>query len=85
MTLVILIGRYAERRRHRGLAVARTIRCAVAGHDLRFDSLDKRFDLVREGTMSAIGFAADASRSNKAIRDQIADLTRRVEKLEQAR
>jgi hypothetical protein len=63
----------------------RSIRLTVAGHDLRFDSLDERFDLVRQGTISAIGFAADASRSSTATRDQLADLTRRVEKLEQAK
>lgn len=59
-----------------------TVRLTVAGHDLRFDSLDERFELVREGTLTAIGFAADASRSIKTVREQVADLTRRVEKLE---
>jgi len=63
----------------------RSIRVTVAGHDLRFDSLDERFELVREGTLTAIGFAADASRSNKGRRNQLADLERRVEKLEQAK
>ena len=34
------------------------------------------------GTVSAIGFAANASRAHVDLRRQIADLTRRVERLE---
>ena len=60
------------------------VRLTVAGHDLRFDALDEKFEMIREGTVSAIGFAANASRAHVDLRKQIADLTRRVEKLEAA-
>jgi hypothetical protein len=58
------------------------VRLTVAGHDLRFDALDEKIDMIREGTVSAIGFAANASRAHVDLHKQIADLTRRVEKLE---
>jgi hypothetical protein len=63
----------------------REVRRAVAGHDLRFDALDEKFEMIREGTVSAIGFAANASRAHVDLHRQIADLTRRIEKLEAAR
>ena len=53
--------------------------------DLRFDALDEMFDMIREGTVSAIGCAANASRARVDLHRQIADRTRRVEKLEQAK
>ena len=65
--------------------VAREIRLTVAGHDLRFDALDERVEMLREGTLTAIGFAANAAESHKKLRDQIADLTKRVEKLEKTK
>jgi hypothetical protein len=66
-------------------AVLREVRLNVAGHDLRFDALDERLELIREGTVSAIGFAANAGRAHVDLRRQIADLARRVEKLEAGR
>ncbi len=60
------------------------VRLTVAGHDLRFDALDEKFDMIREGTVSAIGFAANASRAHVDLHKEIAELRRRVEKLEQA-
>jgi len=41
--------------------------------------------MIREGTVSAIGFAANAGRAHVDLRRQIADLTRRVERLEASR
>ena len=65
--------------------VLHDVRLTVAGHDLRFDALDEKIELIREGTVSAIGFAANASRAHVDLHRQIADLTRRVEKLEKAK
>jgi len=56
----------------------------VTSHNLRFDALDERVEMLREGTLTAIGFAANASQSQKKLQEQIAELTRRVEKLEKA-
>jgi hypothetical protein len=61
------------------------VRLTVAGHDLRFDALDEKIDMIREGTVSAIGFAANASRAHVDLHKQIADLARRVDKLEAAK
>ena len=63
----------------------REVRRTVVSHDLRFDALDEKFEMIREGTVSAIGFAANASRAHVDLHRQIADLTRRVEKLEAAK
>ena len=63
----------------------REIRVSVVGHDHRFDSLDEKFEMIREGTVSAIGFAAHAGRAHVDLKRDIADLARRVEKLEQAK
>ena len=54
---------------------------AVASLELRFDGLDERVEMICEGTVSAIGFAAHASRAHVDMRRQTADLIRRVEKL----
>jgi chromosome segregation ATPase len=51
----------------------------------RFDFLDERVEMLREGTLTAIGFVANASESNRKLKEQIADLTKRVEKLEQTK
>ena len=53
--------------------------------DDRVGALDERVEAIREGTVSAIGFAANASRAHVDLRREIADLTRRVEKLEAER
>jgi hypothetical protein len=65
--------------------VLKDVRLTLVGHDLRFDALDERVEAIREGTVSAIGFAANASRAHVDLRRQIADLTRRVERLEASR
>ena len=66
-------------------AVLKEVRLTVVSHDLRFDALDERVETIREGTVTAIGYAAHASRGHVELRQQIADLTRRVERLEAGR
>jgi hypothetical protein len=66
-------------------SLLREVRLTLVGHDLRFDALDERVEAIREGTVSAIGFAANAGRAHVDLRRQIADLTRRVERLEASR
>jgi hypothetical protein len=41
--------------------------------------------MLREGTLTAIGFAANAGEHHKKSQKQIADLTTRVERLEHAK
>ena len=66
-------------------AVLKEVRLTVVSHDLRFDALEERVETIREGTVTAIGYAAHASRGQAELRQQIADLTRRVERLEAGR
>ena len=66
-------------------AIAKDIRLSVTGLDLRFDALDERVEIIREGTVSAIGYAAHASREHVSLRKELAELARRVEKLEAGR
>ena len=61
------------------------VRRHVASLDLRMEALDEKFEMIREGTVSAIGFAANASRGHVDLQRQITELTRRVEKLETAK
>ncbi len=60
------------------------VRRTVTSHNFRFDALDERVEMQREGTLTAIGLAAHATQSQKKLQDQIADRTRRVENLENA-
>jgi uncharacterized protein (DUF3084 family) len=60
------------------------IRTVLDSHTLRFDFLAERVEMLREGTLTAIGFAAPANEQNRKLAQQIADLTKRVEKLETA-
>jgi chromosome segregation ATPase len=61
------------------------VRRVVAGHTLRFDFLDERFEVLRKGTLTAVSAAASANESARDINSQVVDLTRRVEKLEKAK
>jgi hypothetical protein len=65
--------------------VLKEVRLTAASHDLRFDALEERLETIRDGTVSAIGFAANAGRAHVELRRQIADLTRRVERVEASR
>jgi hypothetical protein len=62
----------------------REVRTVLDSHTLRFDFLEERVEMLREGTLTAIGFAASASEQNRKLAQQIADLAKRVEKLEAA-
>ena len=64
---------------------SREVRRTVASHSLRFDYLDERVELLREGTVTAITVAAQAGESSKQLRKGVADLTNRVEKQEKRR
>jgi hypothetical protein len=66
-------------------AVLKEVRLTVTSHDRRFDALEERVETIREGTVTATGYAAHASRGRVDRRKQIADLTLRVERLEAAR
>ncbi|HLH49099.1 MAG TPA: hypothetical protein VKV96_07150 [Roseiarcus sp.] len=63
----------------------REVRAILGEHTRRFDFLEERVEMLREGTMTAIGFAASTGEYTKKLEKQIADLTKRVEKLEQAK
>jgi predicted nuclease with TOPRIM domain len=60
------------------------IRTVLDSHTLRFDFLEERVEMLREGTLTAIGFAASANEQNRKLAQQVADLAKRVEKLEAA-
>jgi hypothetical protein len=63
-------------------ALLQDVRLTVVRHDLRFDALEESVEAIHEGAVSAIGFPANASRAHIDLRPQIADLTRRLGKLE---
>lgn len=63
-------------------AVLHDVRLTMARRDQRFDALEERVEPIREGTVSAIGCAANAGRGHVDLRRQIADPARRTEKLE---
>ena len=45
----------------------RDIRKVQDDHTLRFDYLEERVEMLREGTLTAIGFAASAGESQKKL------------------
>ena len=57
----------------------------AVNHTMRLESIEERFELLREGTVSAIGFAAHADRQYKGVKHQLAELFKRVEMLEKSR
>ncbi len=63
----------------------RGVRNVVDNLSLRFDFLEERVEALREATMTALGFAVDASERKKKIKSQLAELTERVERLEKAK
>jgi hypothetical protein len=62
----------------------REVRPVVTSQGTRFDASQERVEMLREGTLTPIGFATNAAQSQKKLQEQIADLAKRVEKLEQA-
>ncbi|WP_159727298.1 hypothetical protein [Methylosinus sp. Ce-a6] len=63
----------------------RGLRVVQDSHTLKLDFLEDRGEMLRESTMTALGFAVDASERKKKIETQIADLRERVERLEKAK
>ncbi len=63
----------------------RDVRLGVGSLDLCFDEVDERVETIREGAVSAVGYAANASRADVDLHRQIDDLRRRVETLEASR
>jgi chromosome segregation ATPase len=63
----------------------RGLRVVQDSHTLKLDFLEERGEMLRESTMTALGFAVDASERKKKIETQIADLRERVERLEKAK
>ena len=64
--------------------VLREVRGKVFEHDGRFDELEKKFDQWQETTAKGFGLAAHAKIRNQHIEEELADLKRRSERLEQA-
>ena len=58
------------------------VRLVQAGHTLSLDFLTERVEKLREGTLTAIGFAAETGSRSRTVEKQVADLVKRVEKLE---
>ena len=71
--------RQENTRDHRGMMLRQD------EHTLHLQSLEERFELLREGTINAIGFAANADRQYRKIHEELTDLRRRVEQLEKAK
>ena len=63
----------------------RGVRNLQDNHTLRFDFLEERVEQLRESTMTALGFAVNASEREKKIESRVADLAKRIEKLEKAK
>ncbi len=63
-------------------SVLSDVQRTLAGHELRLEAIEERVETIREGAVTAIGYAAQASRGHVDLRKQIAELPRRVEKLE---
>jgi cell division protein ZapA (FtsZ GTPase activity inhibitor) len=63
----------------------RGVRNAVDSILLRLDYFEEQVEMLRESTMTALGFAVDASERKKKIETQLAELRERVERLEKAK
>ncbi len=57
----------------------------VASLDMHVEALDESVEMIREGTVSAIGFAPNARRAFVDPHKQNENFARRVEKLEAAK
>ena len=63
----------------------RVIKKTLDDHTLRFDFLEERVEMLREGTLTSIGFAANTSVQQKKLEQQVKELAKRVDKLEKSR
>ena len=61
----------------------REVHDKVFDHDRRFDAIEKRLDEWQETTATSLGLAAHANIRNQHIEEELADLKRRIERLEQ--
>lgn len=61
------------------------LRVVLDNHTLKLDFLEECVEMLRESTMTALGFAVDASERKKKIETQLAELRERVERLEKAK
>ena len=73
------------------LRLLRDIRAKQDEHDKRFDAHDKRFDDLdkaiedwKETTATGVGFAAHANIRNEALEKEIAELKRRMDRIERS-
>ena len=53
--------------------------------DGRFDKMDRRMDEMHDSTITALGLAGHANIRHDGVNDRLEDLTRRIERLEQAK
>ena len=63
----------------------RGIKVGQDKHSLQLDYLDEKVDMLRESTMTALGFANHVDLQQKKMGKQLAALTERVEKLEKSK
>ena len=73
------------------LRLLRDIRAKQDDHDKRFDAHDRRFDDLekaiedwKETTATGVGFAAHANIRTEALEKEIADLKRRMDRIERS-
>ena len=57
----------------------------LAQHTLQLDFLGERVEKLREGTLTAIGFATETGTRTRTVERQLADLSKRVETLEKSK
>jgi predicted nucleic acid-binding Zn-ribbon protein len=60
------------------------VRAKVYEHDGRFDDLRKTIEDWKETTATGVGFAAHANIRTEALEKEIAELKRRIDRLERA-
>lgn len=65
--------------------VLQEVRDKVHEHDRRFDELKTQIEEWQETTATGVGFAAHANIRTQAIEKEIAELKRRIKRLEEAR
>ena len=63
----------------------RGVRRVQDQHTVHLESLEERFDMIREGTIGAINFASNADCQFKEIKIELDDMKKRISRLEQAK
>ena len=54
-------------------------------HTMQFEYLDEKVEMLRESTMTALGFATNVGVQQRKMAKQYADLADRIEKLEKSK